>query len=70
MVVTWNRLPQFGEGGDNTFQAILFADGRLQFGYNGLTADGFGVGFSSDTLDIAVGSSPGGSPPVTRSVAS
>ncbi len=63
-VVTWNHLPQFFEGGDNTFQAILFSDGRIQFGYDGLTADGFGNGYESDTLDISVGSSPGGSPPL------
>ncbi len=62
LVVTWNRVPQFGEGGDNTFQTVLFADGRIQFGYNGLTADGFGNGFGSDTLDISVAVSPGGSP--------
>jgi hypothetical protein len=66
-VVTWNHLPQFSEGGDNTFQAILFSDGRIQFGYHGLTADGFGIGFGGDTLDLSVAISPGGTPPL-RSV--
>jgi hypothetical protein len=59
-VVTWNRLPLFSQGGDNTFQAILFADGRIQFGYNGLTADG-------NIRDLSVAVSPGGNP-VLRTV--
>lgn len=58
-IVTWHRVPQFREGGENTFQVILFADGRIRFGYQGLTADGFGDGSTTDTLDLFVGLSPG-----------
>ena len=53
-VVTWNSLPHFNEGGNNTFQAVLFSNGRIQFGYNGLTSSG-GTGNS----DISVAVSPG-----------
>ena len=50
-VVTYQGVPEFSPGGSNTIQATLFADGRIQFVYNGLTAS-----------DAIVGLSPGGSP--------
>ena len=56
-VVTWYRLGLFFEGGDNTIQIILYSDGRIQYGYNGLT-----VGTSSRDISVAV--SPGGDPAV------
>ena len=38
VVVTWWRLHTFETGEDlNTIQLILFADGRIQYGYNGVS---------------------------------
>ena len=59
-VATWNRVRETFKGGENTFQVILFADGRIQFGYNGLTADGSSSGEAGGDLTIAI--SPGGTP--------
>lgn len=49
LVVTWFEMLQFFQvPGPNTVQAILFSDGRIQFGYRGIGA-----------LDSLVGLSPG-----------
>jgi hypothetical protein len=48
-VVTWFHNQEFCCFGDNTFQIVLFSDGRIQFVYNGMT-----------TLDAIVGITPGG----------
>jgi len=45
-VVTWNNLQEFPGIGSNTVQAILFDDGRVQFGYQGITSDDSLVGIS------------------------
>ncbi|HET8774762.1 MAG TPA: Ig-like domain-containing protein [Thermoanaerobaculia bacterium] len=37
-VVTYDRTAHYSFGGSNTLQIILFADGRIQFGYAGVTA--------------------------------
>jgi hypothetical protein len=37
-VVTYNTVQHYNYGGSNTIQVILFADGRIQFGYQGITA--------------------------------
>lgn len=37
-VVTYNQMRHYSFGGSNTLQIILFADGRIQFGYRGITA--------------------------------
>lgn len=60
-VVTWSHVPLFNAGGDNTVQVVLFSDGRLQFVYNGMTANGtqFGAG---EILDISVATTQGGTP--------
>ena len=54
-VATWSHVPLFGEGGDNTFQVILHSGGRIDFIYNGMTADGA-------VEDISVAASSGGTP--------
>jgi hypothetical protein len=36
--VTYDRTAHYVEGGSNTLQIILFQDGRIQFGYRGITA--------------------------------
>src|SRR5207244_2901047 len=61
VVVTWKRMRPYGEGGEvpllhpSTFQVVLFADGRVQIGYDGvLTRDGI------------VGITPGGEATVAR----
>jgi len=46
VIITWNAVPEYSGGGSNTIQAILFADGRIQLGYNGLTARDAIVGIS------------------------
>lgn len=48
-VVTWNRVPEFPVVGSNRIQAVLFDDGRIQFNYDGLTADDGLVGLSPAT---------------------
>src|SRR4029434_3831504 len=34
IVVTWSGVPEFGLTNSNTFQAVLFADGRIDFAYS------------------------------------
>lgn len=45
-IVTWNGVPEFPGVGANTVQGILFADGTIQFGYEGVTSDDAIVGVS------------------------
>jgi hypothetical protein len=45
-VVTWNQVPEYALGGSNTAQLALFADGRIQMGYNGVTSDDAVVGIA------------------------
>ncbi|HUG75684.1 MAG TPA: Ig-like domain-containing protein [Acidimicrobiia bacterium] len=45
-IVTWNGVPEYPGVGANTMQGILFGDGAIQFGYQGLTADDAIVGVS------------------------
>ena len=50
LVVTWLRQLEFSQvPGPSTIQVILFSDGRIQFGYQGVAS-----------LDAVVGVSPGG----------
>lgn len=56
LVVTWSRVPEYLSNGSNSFQATLWADGRILFAYAGLTSD-----------DAIVGISPGDSPTLTES---
>ncbi len=50
LVVTWLRQLEFAQvPGPNTIQVILFSDGRIQYGYQGVAS-----------LDAIVGVSPGG----------
>lgn len=37
-VATWYRVAHYSYGGSNTIQAVLFRDGRIQIGYNGVSA--------------------------------
>ena len=37
-VVTYDRVQHYSAGGSNTLQIVLFQDGRIQFGYRGITA--------------------------------
>lgn len=45
-VVTWNKLAKFPGFGLNTVQAILYEDGRIQFGYGGVISNNAIVGLS------------------------
>ncbi len=38
LVVTYDRVQQFGEGGSNTIQITLSSDGSILFAYRGITA--------------------------------
>ena len=38
LIVTYNTVQHYSVGGSNTIQMILFSDGRIQFGYRGITA--------------------------------
>jgi hypothetical protein len=54
LVVTYNTVQHYSFGGSNTLQMILFSDGRIQFGYRGITAL---------TTGTIVGLTPGPSSP-------
>jgi len=56
-VATWDGVPDFSDGGSNTFQVVLYeATGIIQFGYNGLETGGI-TGYGGE--DIQVGISDG-----------
>lgn len=55
LVITYNRIPEFPNDGENTLQVTLFEDGQILFAYKGVTA-----------RDAIVGVSPGGSPVLTE----
>ena len=71
-VVTWNRVPHFATRNNlsilNTIQMVLFEDGRIQFGYRGISsvATGQGVGITPGgnspfrTFDFSAGPVAGG----------
>jgi hypothetical protein len=48
IVVTWLDLPEFGASNHNTFQAVLYANGRITFAFGGL-----------DGREAVVGIAPG-----------
>ena len=62
-VATWEVVPEYSQGGMNTFQVQLFEGSNvIQFGYNGLTTDGIdwlnqnmevGLSYASDQLVLA-----------------
>ncbi|HAS8478182.1 TPA: hypothetical protein I7768_14410 [Vibrio vulnificus] len=60
-VVTWDRVPHYEYGGSNTLQITLFQDGRINIGYNGLSASGAFIGISNGdslgatSLDLSEG---------------
>lgn len=45
-VFTWRNLPEYAGGGSTTVQLVLYADGRFQMGYSGVTAPDAVVGVS------------------------
>jgi hypothetical protein len=49
VVVTWRDVPQFGQSNHNTFQAVLYPDGRITFAFGTLEA-----------REAVVGLAPGG----------
>ena len=56
-VATWEDVPDYSEGGNNTFQVVLYEGTNIiQFGYNGLETDGT-TGYGGE--DIQVGISDG-----------
>ncbi len=42
-VVTYDRVQHFSAGGSNTLQIVLYQDGRIQFGFQGITARSTGT---------------------------
>lgn len=60
-VVTWLRQQIFCCVGDDTVQAILFSDGHIQFGYNGITTIA-----GSTSSGAIVGITPGGIVPLNQ----
>jgi hypothetical protein len=60
-VVTWLHEQIFCCTGDDTIQATLFNDGRIQFAYNGITT----IAGSTSNGSI-VGITPGGNVPLTQ----
>ncbi len=55
VVITWLHEQEYFSFGDNTIQAILSANGTIQFGYRGVTS-----------LDGIVGITPGGAVPLQQ----
>lgn len=49
IVVTWLDVPEFGTRNRNTFQAVLYPNGRITFTFGGLDAQGAVVGVSPGT---------------------
>lgn len=62
-VVTWLHQQIYCCVGDDTIQAILFPDGRIQFAYNGITTIAI---FDSTSDGAIVGITPGGNVPLTQ----
>lgn len=60
-VVTWLHQQIFCCFGDDTIQATLFADGRIQFSYNGITTIA-----GSTSSGAIVGITPGGNVPLNQ----
>lgn len=60
-VVTWLHQQIFCCVGDDTMQATLFPDGRIQFAYNGITTIA-----GSTSSGAIVGITPGGNVPLTQ----
>ncbi len=56
-VITWDAVPEFSSTGQHTFQVVLFADGRIQFGFKNVSP--------LINHSVAVAISPGGSPPLS-----
>jgi len=46
MVVTWEKVPEYGESGSNTFQIEMYFDGRIQLSWLGIGAENAIVGLS------------------------
>ena len=58
-VATWEGVPDYSEGGNNTFQVVLYeGTGIIQFGYNGLETDGT-TGYSGDDLQVGISDGTG-----------
>lgn len=63
VVVTWFQVALFeNPGSKNTVQCVLHGDGRIEFIYYGLTADGSQKGWRNETMDISAAVSPCGTP--------
>ncbi len=56
VTVTWRSLPQFDQTDSNTFQAALWADGRVDFVYDAQLSSGISEG----AVGIAPGAGQGG----------
>ena len=63
IVFTWLHQQIYYCSGDDTAQAILFADGRIQFGYNGVSTIALPDSTSSGVI---VGITPGGNAPLMQ----
>jgi hypothetical protein len=46
VMLTWNRMPERRDLGANTFQAVLYSDGRIEIAYRGVMSDDSIVGVS------------------------
>lgn len=49
VIATWTNVPLFGTTNSNTFQVVLFNDGRIRMSYNGVAIRTAGVGVSPGT---------------------
>ena len=54
--VTWHRVPEFLNTGENNLRVVLHDDGVIEFRFVGVTANG--------VPDISVALTPGGTPPI------
>jgi len=58
-VATWADVPDYSDGGNNTFQVVLYeGTGIIQFGYNGLDTGGI-TGYGGDDMQVGISDGTG-----------
>ena len=58
-VATWADVPDYSDGGNNTFQVVLYeGTGIIQFGYNGLETGGI-TGYGGDDMQVGISDGTG-----------
>lgn len=64
-IVTWSQVPEYQKTNSNTFQAVLFSDGTIQFNYNGVVIEDGLAGVSNGGRTSGKYVALGGATPIT-----